>query len=252
MTAATKTIAIVGAGPGVGYAIAQRFGREGFKVALVSRTLSKLEELVKQLGADGIEAAAFTADVCDHASLAGALDKAKRKFGSIDVLEYSPTSARSNMRAPLDIDVASQQYMFDFTVLGAIAAVRKVLPDMIAKGDGGLLFTTPASVYYPIAMTANLAVASGALLNYVRLLNTELRPKKVFAGLVAISGLIVPQDQAGGKSPHGLDLLAAEDVAELHFDMFTKRDRREAVIGDTAIAKAISGGDAGDSADLLG
>ena len=55
------TIAIVGAGPGLGLAIARRFGREGFRVALVSRAESKLDALAARLAEDGIQAAGLPA-----------------------------------------------------------------------------------------------------------------------------------------------------------------------------------------------
>ncbi|WP_444948033.1 SDR family NAD(P)-dependent oxidoreductase [Micromonospora ureilytica] len=57
------TIAIVGAGPGLGMEIARAFGRRGFAVALLARDAAKLETLAEELGAEGIVAAGFTADI---------------------------------------------------------------------------------------------------------------------------------------------------------------------------------------------
>ena len=50
------TIAIVGAGPGMGLAIARTFGARGFDVALIARTRSKLDSLKEQLAKEGITA----------------------------------------------------------------------------------------------------------------------------------------------------------------------------------------------------
>ncbi|WP_449353083.1 SDR family NAD(P)-dependent oxidoreductase, partial [Streptomyces shaanxiensis] len=60
------TIAIIGAGPGMGLAIARTFGARGFDVALISRTKEKLQTLADQLGEEGITADAFPADVLDR------------------------------------------------------------------------------------------------------------------------------------------------------------------------------------------
>lgn len=57
------TLAIVGAGPGMGLAIARTFGRRGFDVALVARTKEQLDALADQLGREGVKAAAFPADI---------------------------------------------------------------------------------------------------------------------------------------------------------------------------------------------
>ncbi|MFI9842550.1 SDR family NAD(P)-dependent oxidoreductase [Nonomuraea sp. NPDC051941] len=84
------SIAIVGAGPQLGLAIARTFGTQGFDVALISRNGEKLDGIVGKLAADGITAAAFPANVLDRAGLTHALKEAAAKFGGIDILEYSP------------------------------------------------------------------------------------------------------------------------------------------------------------------
>jgi NAD(P)-dependent dehydrogenase (short-subunit alcohol dehydrogenase family) len=84
------TIAIVGAGPGLGLSIAKVFGRHGFSVALISRTQEKLDGLAAELGESGIDAAGFAADVMDRPSIADAFARLRERFGGVDVLEYSP------------------------------------------------------------------------------------------------------------------------------------------------------------------
>ncbi|MBB5826680.1 SDR family NAD(P)-dependent oxidoreductase [Micromonospora carbonacea] len=71
------TIAIVGAGSGLGQSIAKTFGGNGFSVALVSRTQSKLDALAAELGQAGVDAAGFAADVMDRASLVDAFARIK-------------------------------------------------------------------------------------------------------------------------------------------------------------------------------
>src|ERR1700744_3701472 len=85
-------IAIVGAGPGLGLSIARRFGREGFAVALISRSAANLGTLTAELRRAGVEAAGFEADVRDRLALTSALAAAAHRFGPVDVLEYSPAA----------------------------------------------------------------------------------------------------------------------------------------------------------------
>lgn len=73
-----KTIAIMGAGPGLGLSIAKKFGANGFQVALISRNEEKLNTLVQELQALNIEAAAFPADVYNKEQVATAFDNIKK------------------------------------------------------------------------------------------------------------------------------------------------------------------------------
>src|SRR5438874_3301955 len=84
------TIAIVGAGPGMGMSIATAFGRQGFDVALVSRRQAKVDDLAAQLGGSGIDAAGFAADVMRPETMVDAFTGVRDRFGAVDVLEYSP------------------------------------------------------------------------------------------------------------------------------------------------------------------
>ena len=94
------TIAIIGAGPGMGLAIARRFGAEGFDIALVSRTQSHLDTLAEILSAEGLRARGFAANVRDAKSLTNALHEAADHFGQIDVLEYSPVDSQGGLQSP--------------------------------------------------------------------------------------------------------------------------------------------------------
>src|SRR5437764_958478 len=105
---AVTSIAIVGAGPQLGLAIARTFGSQGFDVALISRNREKLDGLVGTLTAEGITAAAFPADVLDRDALTQALKDAATQFGGIDVLEYSPvgTFGSTALTTPTDTEPA--------------------------------------------------------------------------------------------------------------------------------------------------
>ena len=59
------TLAIVGAGPGLGAAVARRFGAEGFSVALISRSQDRVDALAAELSAAGVTARGYAANVRD-------------------------------------------------------------------------------------------------------------------------------------------------------------------------------------------
>jgi len=144
-------IAIVGAGPGMGLAIARTFGSHGFDVVLISRNRGKLDTLVEKLTADGVTAAAFPADVLDRDALTQALQDAAARFGGIDVLEYSPvgTFGTTALTAPTGTEPSHVEFEMNFQLYGAIAATKAVLPAMREAGAGTLLYTTGAGSIVP-------------------------------------------------------------------------------------------------------
>ncbi|MCI2423401.1 SDR family oxidoreductase, partial [Saccharopolyspora sp. K220] len=150
------TIAIIGAGPGMGLAIARTFGSRGFDVALIARTKEKLQTLVEQLDAEDITAAAFPADVMDRPSLTAALETAKERFGGIDVLEYSPAPHSPmpgiTMAVPSEVTAENLQPQIEYTFYGAVTAAHAVLPAMREAGAGTLLVTTGGGSVDPIPM----------------------------------------------------------------------------------------------------
>src|SRR5437764_823096 len=133
-------LTVVGAGPGMGLAIARLFGQNGFSVVLIARDKDKLDSLVDQLGAEGIKAKGFTADVADHTSLISAFNAIKEEFGQVDVLEFSPSNRELPMASATELTIESIQAWMDFYVYGAVTVVQQVLPDMLACNSGTLLF----------------------------------------------------------------------------------------------------------------
>ncbi|MFI8186502.1 SDR family NAD(P)-dependent oxidoreductase [Actinacidiphila glaucinigra] len=221
------TIAIIGAGPGMGLAIARTFGSRGFDVVLISRTQDKLDALAKQLGTEGITAEGFAADVMDRPSLAAALNAAKARFGAIDVLEYSPAPHSSvpgiTLAAPSETTVENVQPQVEYNFYGALEAARTVLPAMREAGAGTLLFTTGGGSVDPIPMLGNVNAAAAALRNWVINLNKELTGSGVYAGHVAIGVWI------GEGGPEGIPSATPEQIAPLYWELHEGRDRAEAV-----------------------
>ena len=91
------TIAIVGAGPGLGLFIGKVFGRNGFSVALVARDQSKLDVLTARLGELGVDAAGFAADLMPRASLVRAQSASSSAMAP---LTCSSTPPRPTTRFP--------------------------------------------------------------------------------------------------------------------------------------------------------
>lgn len=214
-------IAIVGSGPGLGLSIARRFGREGFAVALISRSAANLAALTADLRRAGIEAAGFEADVRDRPALTAALTAATQRFGQVDVLEYSPAphgaSAGLTMTNVLHVTAENVQAQVEFYVYGAITAVQAVLDGMLARGRGTLLFTTGASSAVTMPPMGNVGIAGAGLRNYALALNAALADRGVYAAHVPLAVYI----GSGGQETQ------PDTIAELYWDLYLARDQPE-------------------------
>ncbi|MFP5201930.1 MULTISPECIES: SDR family NAD(P)-dependent oxidoreductase [Bacillus] len=218
-----ENIVIVGAGPGLGMSIAKKFGKNGFRVALIARNEEKLNQLVIELEQLGIEAASFQADILNKAQISLAFAAIKEKYGFIDVVEYSPTPSIDTVANALDVTEENALYQFQFNVLGAISIIREVLPDMLDKQSGALLFTTGGAAINPVPMMGNVGIAVSGLRNYIFNLNSELKDKGIYAGHISIGIWMQPNSGVQDK------------IADIWYDMYTKRDRVEEFITEDKV-----------------
>jgi len=214
------SIIIVGAGPNLGLAVAQRFGREGLPVGLISRNQEKLDALVKQLEDDGVRAAAAAADIRDAEALTGAIESLASQLGQVEVLEYSPLPAREFMKPILETTVEDVRGPLEFSVLGAVAAVRAVVGPMREAGRGTILFTTGGAAINPYPLRAGVGISFAGEVAYARMLHDELAGDGVHVAHTAVGGSIAP---GGDHEP--------ADIAEVLWRHHTERDGFQTRIG---------------------
>ncbi|MFG2634165.1 SDR family NAD(P)-dependent oxidoreductase [Streptomyces sp. NPDC048362] len=187
-----SSIAIVGAGPGLGAAVARRFGREGYDVALIARDRTRLDELVDGLAAEGITVRGFTADVRRPQELTKALEEIAATLGPVEVLQYSPVPHRDFMRPVLDTGHRDLVGPVEFSVYGPVAAVRQVLPGMRRLGRGTILLVNGGTAAVPHPDRAGTSIAFAAESAYGHLLHERLAGEGIHVAQLVIPGAIVP------------------------------------------------------------
>jgi NAD(P)-dependent dehydrogenase (short-subunit alcohol dehydrogenase family) len=228
-----KVIAILGVGPGLGMSMARRFGREGFAVALVSRTDARHAGYRAELAADGIESRSYAADVTDAEEVRDVLARIATDLGEIDTVYYGPVTASFGTGiVPLpDADAAAVRAPFEAMVLPAVGVVAAALPAMLERGDGALFFGGGLSGLRPMPMLGTLAPASAALRMYVLTLAAAVKEHGVYAATLTIGGLIERGDIHRMFSEQGASLptLDPDEIADTAWRMYVARDEAEAV-----------------------
>jgi NADP-dependent 3-hydroxy acid dehydrogenase YdfG len=213
------TLAIIGAGPGLGAAVARRFGREGFSIALISRNQQRLDTLATSLRAEGLDAQGFAADVRDPAALTRALELATQQLGPVEVLQYSPLPDKHFMRPVLETTAADLVGPVEMSVYGPAAAVHQVVPGMrfLGEGLGTILFVNGGAAVKPGRAVTGVSVAFAGQAAYAQLLHEVLGEEGIAVSQLVIGGAIVEGDDE--KDPAVL----ADKLWQLHVDRTTFR-----------------------------
>jgi short-subunit dehydrogenase len=183
-----KVIFIVGMGPGVSAAVAQRFAREGYAVGAVARSADKLEAQRAVLQAAGASVACATADAGDTGALHAALTQLQAALGPASVLVYNAAGVTYQPLA----DVAPASFAADLgvSVVGAFAAAQFVLPGMRQRRSGTLLLTGGGFAFEPMPALASLGVGKAAIRNLAFSLHADLKDSGVHAATVTICGAV--------------------------------------------------------------
>ncbi|MCR6487590.1 SDR family NAD(P)-dependent oxidoreductase [Amycolatopsis sp. OK19-0408] len=222
-------IAVLGVGPGLGLSIAQRFAREGFTTALVSRTDTRHARYRESLP-EGT-AHTYTADLTDPAQLDAVLDRITAEAGEIDTVYFGPAVA-VNLKPLPESGAGDLLAPFEAAVLPAARLVEAVLPGMLERGSGTLLFAGGLSGKHPMPVLGSLAPASAALRMYVLTLDAALRETGVHAGILTVGGLIergdIHRDFTTRDLGFTVGTLNPDDIADQAWSMYVERGEAEA------------------------
>jgi NADP-dependent 3-hydroxy acid dehydrogenase YdfG len=156
--------AIVGAGGGLGQALAAAFAADGYDVALSSRTETGSAAAIEAARAarPGAKVEFFAADATEPASVETALRRATSAMGAVEVMIYN---VRGDLRwkPPLAIEYAEVREIVDLEVTGALAAAKAVLPGMIERKRGTMLFSSATAAFRGSASNALYAIGKFGL-----------------------------------------------------------------------------------------
>lgn len=220
----SKTIVVVGFGPGNSTAVAEKFGTEGFSVALVGRNEDRLAAGVSALKARGIGAGAFPADAADAVAIRDAIRNVRAQLGPITVVHWNAFGG-SEAGDLLTADVRAVRGIFDVAVFGLLAATQEALPDLKSAGDGAILITngaygelSPEIDQYAIAANSmGVALANAAKNKLAGLLAQRLKSDGVYVGEVMVHGTIkgTPTDSGNAIDP--------STIAEKFWELYISR-----------------------------
>lgn len=211
---AEESVLIAGVGPGLGIALATRFAREGYRVAMLARSRDRLDALAAQAPERLVP---VPCDMTDPDAVSAAFEETERRMGPLACAVFNAGAFRPGSIldiAPNDFEHCWRVGAFAGFLIGQAAARR-----MVARGSGTILFTGATASLRGGAKFANLASPKFALRALAQSMARELGPRGIHVAHVIIDGQIGGNagSDDGGSLPDSR--LAPDAIAEAYFDL---------------------------------
>ena len=196
-----KTFISIGTGPGMGFATAERFAREGYTVVLAARSADKVRDLAAQLTAKGLKAESTTVDTSNPASVETLVADVKRRHGSVDVVHYNAASMRQAKIADQPTDTFASDLATN--IAGAQAAAKAAEKAMAEQGSGSLLLTGGGFALAPSPDYISLSIGKAGIRALAQGLFEDFKAKGIHVGTVTVTAWVSPgSDHATAVAEH--------------------------------------------------
>lgn len=179
-----KVAVIVGAGRGIGEAIASRFAAEGAKLVLAARTAPELQAVTELVNAAGGTANFVVADVTAPAEVAHLVQKSIEVFGHIDIL-VNAAGTYGPIGRVWEIDSHEWENAFSVNLFGAFLLCQAVLPHMIRAGRGKIVNFSGGGATSPLCRFSAYGVSKAAVVRLTETLAEEVKEFNIQVNAIA-------------------------------------------------------------------
>jgi NAD(P)-dependent dehydrogenase (short-subunit alcohol dehydrogenase family) len=175
---------VTGASRGIGAAIAARLGKNGAKVALVSRKLDALERSAAGLAAFGIETMTVAANLGRPGDVLGIVPRVVEQWGGVDILINN--AATNPVFGPLtDLSEDGWDKILDTNVKGPFLLSQTAAKDMLTRGKGAIVNIASTGGLEPSPMLGAYCVSKAAVIMLTKTLAAELGPRGIRVNCIA-------------------------------------------------------------------
>jgi NAD(P)-dependent dehydrogenase (short-subunit alcohol dehydrogenase family) len=197
-----EVVVVTGATKGVGRAIAERFARDGARIALLARGRDGLEGTVQAVERLGGRALALPTDVADYDAVDAAASAAEEAFGPIDIwINDAMTTVFAFFK---DIEPDEFRRATEVTYLGAVWGTHAALKRMLPRDRGTIVQVGSAMAYRGIPLQSPYCGAKHAMKGFWESVRTELKHSgaNIHMPMVQLPGMNTPQfDHCRSKMP---------------------------------------------------
>ncbi|MCA0992671.1 3-ketoacyl-ACP reductase [Pseudalkalibacillus hwajinpoensis] len=208
-----KTALITGAARGIGRAAAIALAKEGVNIGLIARTEETLQNVAKEIEAEGVKSSYAIADVSSNEAVTTAVAKIKDELGETDILINNAGIAKFGVF--MDLEIAEWEKIIQVNLLGAYYVTRAVLPDMIERQSGDIINISSTAGQKGAPVTSAYSASKFGLMGLTESLAQEVRKHDIRVSALTPStvstDLAVENNLTDGQQDN---MLQPEDMAE--------------------------------------
>lgn len=209
-----KTAIITGAGRGIGRATAFALAKEGVSLGLLARTSEHVEQVAKELKAEGAHVVTATADVADNEQVVHAIDTMINQLGQVDILINN--AGISKFGGFLELEVEEWEKIIQVNLLGMYYVTRAVLPNMIEQQSGDIINISSTAGQKGGPVTSAYSASKFGVLGLTESLAMEARKDNIRVSALTPSTVVTDLAIEGGLvTGDEENVLQPEDLAEL-------------------------------------
>ncbi len=185
-----KVALITGGSSGLGFALAELLGKQGYSIIILARNQQKIEEAITRLKASNISAEGYSCDITDEERLKSTFNKVKETYGTVDYLVLnagvvttkllSDYSSSSEIKKDLDIDL-----------WGTILSAYYFQP-LLKKGSKLLMISSGFGLMGAAGYSMYCAAKAG-IINFGESLRRELLSKGINVYVACPGDMDTPQ-----------------------------------------------------------
>ena len=213
----TKVALIVGAGSGLGAALARRFAGAGLSVAIAARRQPDLAAVAEAMGPN---VRPYRCDATQEAEVDGLFRAVEQDLGDLAVVVHNV--GVFSRKSILESTVEDVETSWRGACLSGFLTGRAAARVMVPRGEGVVLFTGATGSLRGSALFQNSAMAKSAVRTLSQSMARELGPKGVHVAHVVIDGGI-DRGGHGSASADADPKLQPGDIAEAYFQLFAQK-----------------------------
>jgi len=206
-----KVAIITGGGTGIGKACALRFAREGAKVMIAGLDLPPLQEVVKQIAAEGGSSVATKADVRIVEETRRIVKEALSAFGSLHILVNNAATVDLDRRVD-DMNVEEWDGCLNATLRAVYLLSKWAAPEMRRTGEGIIINLGSVGAFMPWAGGAAYCAAKAGVIALTKALAIEYGPWNIRVNCISPGSIMTPNLVAAIERHHYLDKLISKTV----------------------------------------